>query len=114
MVLTRVDQGLATQQFERGNKVEGMRQEILNTFQLNPDEYEIPVIPIGLDNYEEAIQNIVSGVATERCECEQITSPLQELKEKESAFLKTEREAKQKLDALNQELQDLEQQLKSL
>jgi len=114
VVLTRVDRGLAERQFVRGGMEEAMKQEIYDKFQLDAERYPIPVIPIGLDKYEEAIQSVVDAVSTERFECEQIKSPLQDLEAKEAEISQVEQEKKQKLDGVKQQLQDKEAQLASL
>jgi len=91
-----------------------MKQEIYDKFQLNSVQYPIPVIPIGLDKYAAAKQSVLDAVSAERFECEQIKSPLSDLKEKETEILKEEQEKKQKLDAVKAQLKEKEAQLASL
>ena len=114
VVLTRVDRGLAERQFVRGGMEEAMKQEIYGKFQLDPEQYPILVIPIGLDKYGDAIQGVLDGVSAERFECEQIRSPLQDLEAREAEILLVEQEKKQKLDTVKQQLQEKETQLASL
>jgi len=114
VVLTRVDSGLAERQFVQRGGVDAMKQEIYEKFDLDAEQYPIPVVPIGLDQYTEAIQRIVDSVSAERFECEQIKSPLSDLEAREVEILRVEQEKKQKLDAVQAELQKKEAQLAAL
>jgi len=114
VVLTRVDSGLAERQFVRGGMEEAMKQEIYDKFQLDAEQYPIPVIPIGLDKYTAAKQSVLDAVSAERFECEQIKSPLSDLKGQETEILKEEQKKKQKLDAVKAQLKEKEAQLASL
>jgi len=114
VVLTRVDQGLSQRQFMNGEKDKDMRNHIYEEYKLDENEFDIPVIPIGLDNYEQAIETFVESLAENKFECEQIKSPLQELRANEAEIQIRDNQAKQRIDSLNQQIQNIQTQINSL
>ena len=114
VVLTNVDSGLAERRFVRSGMEQAMKQEICEKFQLSAEQYAIPVIPIGLNKYTASIQSIVDNVSAERFECEQIKSPLSDLEAREAEILSVEQQKRQKLDAVQAQLQEKEAQLAAL
>eukprot|EP01084_Bolivina_argentea_P000665 1224_1 len=92
VVLTRVEQGFAERQFNETGQDQEIRNRIYETFELEPEECAIPVIPIGFDNYTDAIQTIVGALSDDKFECDEIKSPLQQLKVKEAEIMKKDQD----------------------
>ena len=115
VLLTRVEKGFAETQFKEARKDVDIRRHLYSSFRLNENEFDIPVIPIGLDNYDEAIEQLLAVVtATNKFECENIKSPLQELKVKETGLIVQDQQAKQRVDHLNQQIHNIQVQINSL
>ena len=114
VILTRVESGFAENQFNRGNKAEDMKNHIYETFGLNAEDCDIGVIPIGLDNYTPALENIVGALSGERFECDQIKSPLKELKEKKAGVVQEEGKIQKKVDNLNKQIQEIQKKSDAL
>ena len=66
VILTRVETGFAEMQFKRAEKDKDIKHHIHEEFKLDQDEYDIPVIPVGLDNYEKAIEQLVESFAVNK------------------------------------------------
>lgn len=111
VVMTRVESGFAENQFNRGNVAQNMRNHILESFELDAEQLDIPIIAMGMDNYTQALQSIVDKLSDERFECEQIKSPLNELKEEK---VQKEGEIQAKVDDLNRQIQDIQDKIDAL
>ena len=115
VLLTRVEKGFAETQFKEARKDVDIKRHLYASFSLSENEFDIPVIPIGLDNYDEAIEQLLAVVAaTNKFECENIKSPLQELKVKETGLIVETQQAKQRVDHLNQQIHNIQVQINSL
>ena len=113
-VLTRVEKGFAESQFIEAYKDTSFSSYICNEFDLDEKEYAIPVIPVGLDNYETAINDLVNQLCDEKIECDKIKSALNDLKAERDQILIKDQHAKQKIDELNQQIQNIQSQINSL
>ena len=107
VVLTRVDKGCAQEEFEDGEKDKDMRNHIYMAFR-EAQKYDIPVIPVGLDNYLEAIQMLVESLSTEKFECDNIKSPLNDLKQARDKVLVKDKQAKRKVDKLKKQIENIQ------
>jgi len=114
VVMTRVESGFAENQFNRGNVAQNMRNHILESFELDAEQLDIPIIAMGMDNYTQVLQSIVGSLSDERFECEQIKSPLNELKEKKVTKVQEEGEIQAKVDDLNKQIQDIQDKIDAL
>merc|ERR1719461_1199406 len=112
--MTRVESGFAENQFNRGNVAQNMKDHIYESFEFDAEQYNIPVIAMGLDNYTQALQTIVGNISEERFECEQIKSPLNELKEKKATVEQKEGVVQEKVDGLNGQIKEIQDKIDAL
>ena len=113
-VLTRVEKGFSESQFKEAGKDEDMKNYIFREFGLNESEVDLPVIPVGLDNYLNAIDRLLKCLRKDRFECNSIKSPLEELKTKRSELLTKDQRAYQRVNTLKQQIQSIQKQINSL
>lgn len=114
VVMTRVESGFAENQFNRGNVAQNMKNHIYESFELDAEQYDIPIIAMGMDNYTQALQSIVDNISDERFECEQIKSPLNELKEKKVTVVQKEGDIQAKVDDLNGQIKEIQDKIDAL
>eukprot|EP01084_Bolivina_argentea_P110628 197488_1 len=77
IVVTRVDSDVSHRQFVESKLVETLRKDVCTKFNLNID---IPVIPIGANNYEDSIATLIEKIPSDKFTCNHIQSPIHELK----------------------------------
>jgi len=114
VVMTRVESGFAENQFNRGNVAQNMKDHIYESFDLDAEQYDIPVIAMGLDKYRNAVQSIVDYISEDRFECEKIKSPLNELKEKKATVEQKEGVVQAKVDGLNGQIKEIQDKIDAL
>jgi len=114
VVMTHVDDGLAERQFIQGNKATNMKNEVIRSFDLDEKECDIAVIPIGLDKYEEAIQEVIASLSEEKFRCDELKSPLQELKDRHLTMKQNEEVIQREVDKTNREIQVLQDKIDAL
>eukprot|EP01083_Nonionella_stella_P061261 159670_1 len=88
VVMTFIDVGRPLQKYNKGKRGDEFRNDIVDAFGLNQGELEvpeIPVIPIGFDNYDGAIKRLLGCLSKRRFECQRIRTPLHELKNKQDS-----------------------------
>ena len=77
IIATRVDSNINRLQFNKAKQGDSLRKDICDKFNL---DINIPVIPIGLENYEESIANLVNMIPVDKFVCQHIKSPIDELR----------------------------------
>jgi len=77
IIATKIDDLL---RFEKNNQAQALRNDIVCFFKL--ENIEIPVIAIGLDEYTESINKFIQIIPNDKFKCNEIVSPIENLKEK--------------------------------
>eukprot|EP01084_Bolivina_argentea_P233602 393415_1 len=106
IVATRVDSNINRLQFERNNQTKSLQQDIKNKFNLNVN---IPVICIGLECYEDSIKNLVDIISENKFECDDIKSPIDELKEQRTMLTAQDDALREEVDVIQCEINSVDE-----
>eukprot|EP01083_Nonionella_stella_P172561 592648_1 len=86
-----------------------MKTAICKQFKVN----DIPVIPMGIDNYKDAISTFATMIPTDKLECHNISSPINELYSKISLIEKQVEEKKNEINLIQMEIDTTQQQFET-
>eukprot|EP01084_Bolivina_argentea_P033933 62750_1 len=112
VVLTHVDKGIVETQFLKSNKIKEMKNDVAKLCNgLNKD---VAVFPIGLDNYDGKLELIVNAVPQIRFMCNNIKSPIDDLKIEKSGLVEKRNAIQQRIDLINNKIADIDTQINSL
>jgi len=70
------------------NRANELQQDIITNFGLKKDDYPLPVIPIGHNNYSTAIHKVSQHISAKKFRCDQMNSPLDILLKEEKDLRK--------------------------
>jgi len=93
IVFTAYD-GIDKKKWDRKKGPKGLTGEICRHFEL---DFQITAIPIGLEDYTDAVAALVAAIPDDKVEIEEIKSPLDELQKQHAALMSEETELKQKI-----------------
>ena len=111
IVLTHVDKGMAEAQFIEGNKAEELQKEVAK---LCNKIIAVPVLPFGLDNYKNKLDQFVNTIPNNRFICDKIKSPIDTLKADKQRIVNKLNQTQNKIDKINDEIKKVENQMKSV
>eukprot|EP00484_Ammonia_sp_Unknown_P023796 CAMPEP_0197033698 /NCGR_PEP_ID=MMETSP1384-20130603/12038_1 /TAXON_ID=29189 /ORGANISM="Ammonia sp." /LENGTH=360 /DNA_ID=CAMNT_0042463541 /DNA_START=52 /DNA_END=1134 /DNA_ORIENTATION=- len=111
IMATKIDGTRALQRFEKNKQGKVLQNDICSLFNL---ELDVPVIPIGLDEYAESVSQFVQSIPDEKFKCKQITSPIEKLKEKEKYIRIEEQEEKDQIEKIQSQIQVTNEKLQQL
>eukprot|EP00483_Globobulimina_turgida_P008322 UN08339 len=111
IIATRVDSNLNRLQFERNNQTRSLQNDIKGKFHLDMD---IPVISIGLEGYEDSINNLVAIISDNKFECDDIKSPIDELKEQRLVVRNEDDTLRREVDRIRGEIDSVDQAINAL
>ena len=109
VVLTHVDQGVAERKFKKGDKAKEMQQQIAKLCQNR--NMMVPVIPIGLDNYEDKLKSIKDVISRKRFVSDTIKSPIDDLRKDKQELMAKQHEIQQRIDNIQQEIVNIDHQI---
>lgn len=112
VVLTHVDQGIAERKFKKGDKAKEMQQQIAKLCQ--NENMAIPVVPIGLDNYENKLGSIIDKISNKRFICDGIKSPIDKLRRDKQELVGKQNEIQQRINSIQQEIDNAESQINKM
>eukprot|EP01084_Bolivina_argentea_P198879 340418_1 len=112
VVLTHVDKGIAERKFKKGDKAKEMQQQIAKL--CNDVNIKVPVIPIGLDNYENKLRLIMEVIPNGRFISNKIKSPIDELKKVRENINRKQNEIQKRVDSIQQQISDVNNRINGI
>eukprot|EP01083_Nonionella_stella_P085010 235417_1 len=111
IVATRIDSRINKMQFDRNKTDRTLRSDICAMFNLNE---EIPVIPIGLQSYEDSIAKLVDTLPDDKWTPRHIKSPIDGLKARHSAVQSQENTLRQQMSEVQVQINTANSSLNAL
>eukprot|EP01084_Bolivina_argentea_P030995 57403_1 len=111
IVATRIDSSINKMQFDRNKTDRTLRSDICAMFNLNE---EIPVIPIGLQSYEDSIAKLVDTLPDDKWTPRHIKSPIDGLKARHSAVQSQENTLRQQMSEVQVQINTANSSLNAL
>eukprot|EP01084_Bolivina_argentea_P086842 156926_1 len=114
IVATRIDSRINKLQFEQNNQANVLRNDICDMFNYMDEGCDIPVVPIGLESYEESIVNLVEKIPLDKFVCQRIKSPIDGLKTRYSVVQSEENRLREQINRVKSQINEVNNSMSAL